>query len=672
MTLLPCYTSTDPRPALVPQRGTCQNSGSVNLGTLLSFAALLLQVWMGAFFAVVGRAPGWSRARLYMFVAFTAACYSAVDILFSIEGLPMVTVTLIGDLNFLFAALHVSAWVVVSEADPSRPLSALLLRYRILIAVTVLLGLLAVIPGVAMRSVHILVEVPSLGVTYRQPITTLYGDLAMGWFLLTLLIPFRRFVRDLGQRRPHALVRVLGFAVYFACVFDELLVTSGKIKFLYLADLGLLGIVVSLMIETLQKVLRDAVALKEATARLQSEVSDRTFERDEAREALIVAERHVALGQLAAGVGHEINNPLTYVRGNLEHVCRVSKHGVLGRDETLLLEEALAGTKQIQRVVGDLRAYVVPSAEQGAPVDVREELEAAIKLVSAKVGLATQITRDYVEHGLVLADAPRLRQVFVNLLINAALAIQEAEPRDPQLGLRIWMRGALEVAIEIRDNGVGIPERDVARLGQPYFSTRLQRGATGLGLFVSRGILESLGGRLEFESELNRGTTARLLLPTLGSSRVPVSSPPTSGGLPPSSLSLAARAYVPKVLVVDDDPSVARAIARQLGGAEVTIAHFGCTAIERLLAGAPVDLVLCDVMMPGESGQDVYETVAAARPDLLEKIVFVTGGATSPQIAEFLAKDGIRYLNKPVKRSDLDALLRSRSRASVLVDLASR
>ena len=643
----------------------------MNLGTLLSFAAFLLQVWMGVFFAVVARAPGWSRARLYTLVAFTAACYSAVDILFSLEAVPMATVTVIGDLNFLFAALHVSAWVVLSEAHPSRPLSALSRRFQILIAITVLMGLLAVIPNVAMRADYIRVDVPSLGVTYRQPKTTLFGDLAMAWFLLMLLIPFRRFVRDLGRRQPHALVRVIGFTIYFACAIDELLVTSGKIKFLYLADLGLLGIVVSLMVETLQKVLRDAAALKEATERLQVEVSDRTFERDEAREALIVAERHVALGQLAAGVGHEINNPLTYVLGNLEHVCRALKTGAMGPEEALLLEEALVGTRQIQRVVGDLRAYVVPSPEQRAPVEVSEELETALKLAAAKVGLATKITRDYADHGLVLADPHRLRQVFLNLVLNASLAIREARQQAPRLDLRIWMNGPREVAIEITDNGVGIPEPHVSRLGQPYFSTRLDRGGTGLGLFVSRGILESLGGRLEFESKVHRGTTARLLLPTLGSSCVPVPEPPASDEQLPSLLSRAAAAYVPRVLVVDDDPSVARAIARQLDGAEVTVAHFGCAAIDRLIGGEPVDLVLCDVMMPGESGRDVYEAVASARPDLLDKLVFVTGGATNPQVAEFLAQDRVRYLNKPVKRSELDALLRSRSRAAAVAAVAS-
>jgi signal transduction histidine kinase/ActR/RegA family two-component response regulator len=644
----------------------------VNLGTLLSFAALLLQVWMGVFFFFVARAPGWSRARLYTVVAFTAACYSAVDMLFSIEGLPMTTVTLIGNLNFLFAAMHVSAWVVLSETDPSRPFATLSRRYRVLISITVLLGLVATVPGVAMISDYILVEVPALGVTYRQPKTTLYGDLAMAWFMLTLLIPFRRFVSDLRRRQPHARIRVLGFAVFFACVFDELLVTSGKLDFLYLADLGLLGIVVTLMIETLQKVLHDAVALKEASQRLQVEITDRTFERDEARDALIVAERHVALGQLAAGVGHEINNPLTYVRGNLEHVCAALKRRGATAEDAQLLQEALDGTQQIQRVVADLRAYVVPGAEPRGPVDVREELEAAIKLATAKLGIATRVTRDYAQHELVLGGAHRLRQVFLNLVLNAGQAIQDARPRDPRLDLRLWMSGELELTIEVTDNGVGIPEGDLARLGEPYFSTRTDRGGSGLGLFVTRGILESLGGRLEFERQPAGGTTARVVLPTLGSRAAISAPPPAPDERRTSSLSLAAAAHVPKVLVVDDDPSVARAIARQLRGAEVTVAHYGRVAIERMLGGEPFDLVLCDVMMPGESGRDVYEAIASTRPDLLDRLVFVTGGATIPQIAEFLAQDGVRYLNKPVQRSEIDALLRSRARAAALAARSAR
>jgi signal transduction histidine kinase/ActR/RegA family two-component response regulator len=651
---------------MTPLSGVVPWKVDVNLGTLLSFSALLLQVWMGVFFFVVARAPGWSRARLYTLVAFTAACYSAVDMLFSIEGLPMTTVTLIGDLNFLFAALHVSAWVVLSEADPNRPLETLSTPYRILISITILLGLGGVIPGVAMISDHILVEVRSLGVTYRQPKTTLYGDLTMAWFMLTLCIPFRRFVGDWRRRQPHARIRVLGFAVYFACAIDELLVTAGTIEFLYLADLGLLGIVVTLLIETLQKVLNDAVALKEASQRLQLEVSDRTFERDEAREALIVAERHVALGQLAAGVGHEINNPLTYVRGNLEHVCAALKERTANPEDLQLLQEALDGTQQIQRVVADLRAYVLPGVEPRGPVNVREELEAALKLATAKIGIGTRITREYAEHGLVLGGAHRLRQVFLNLILNAGQAIQDGRPNEPRLHVRIWTSAPLELTLEVTDNGRGITEGDLARLGEPYFSTRTDRGGTGLGLFVTRGILESLGGRLEFESQPGQGTTARVVLPTLqgqGASSLP---PPASDGQRTSSLSLAARAHVPRVLVVDDDPSVARAIARQLRGAEVTIAHSGRVAIERMLGGDPFDLMLCDVMMPSESGRDVYEAIAATRPDLLDRLVFVTGGATIPQIAEFLAQDGVRYLTKPVQSTALEGLLRSRSRAAVL------
>lgn len=633
----------------------------MNLGTLLSFAAFLLQFWMGVFFAVIARAPGWSRARIYTLLALSAACFSAINILFSVEWLPLETIRVLGSLNFFFAALHVSAWLVVSAAEPERPLRSLPTRFRWLVGLTLLFGLVAAVPSISTSSEFTRVEVPALHVTYRQPHITVYANAFVGWLLLMLLVPFTRFVRSALRGDHHARVRVIGFSVYFLCALDEVLVTSGVIEFLYLADVGLLAMVVTLMIETLRQVMRDAEALKRAGEQL-------TQERDQAREALIIAERHAALGQFAAGIGHEINNPLTYVRGNLEHVQRSLLAGNLGPDALPLLEEAITGAEQIQRVVGDLRSYVLPSTERREPVDVSEELEAALKLASTEIGMTTQVDRDYDEHELVLADSHRLRQVFVNLLLNAGIAIRQAKPAEPRLRVRVWMSDALELTVEIRDNGVGVPEAALKRLGEPYFSSRLDRGGSGLGLFVSRGILESLGGRLSFESKLGLGTTARVTLPTLGSTRVPVSVRQPSPSSQPQATSnraaLAAALQGPvRVLVVDDDPSVARAIARQLGGAEVSVAHYGRAAIERLLVGEPVDLVLCDVMMPGESGRDVYEAVAAARPELLHKLVFVTGGATIPEIAEFLAQKGVRHLSKPIQRAELDALLKSRALA---------
>jgi signal transduction histidine kinase/CheY-like chemotaxis protein len=610
---------------------------------------------MGGMFVVVARAPGWQRARLFALIAFSAAFYAAIDVLFSLPWLDPETVRHAGVLNFFLASVHCSAWVVVTFSSAERPWGDLPRRLKLLVSAAVFLGALALIPGVATSPGFMVIRVPSLGVVYRQAHTTLYADLLAAGMLVLLTLPFARFVRDLRRGEPDALVRVAGFSVFFACCVGETLVANGLIQFIYLGDVGFLAIVLTLLVETLRRVMRDARALELLGQDLKQQVSRRTFERDEAREALAVAERHAALGQLAAGVGHEINNPLTYIRANLEHLKAAVQGGSPPADTLELLDDALVGTKQIQRVVADLRSYALPSVEQRQALELGEVFESALKLVSHEVGPGTTVIWERSRTHPVLADPVRLRQVLVNLLLNAALAVRDAKRAEPRLTLRTGMNAA-EVYAEIEDNGVGIPTSALGRLGEPYFSTRLERGGTGLGLFVARGIVDALGGRLEFESSVGRGTTARVVLPAEGQpALVRPGSGPTEQVLESSAQPRRDERW--RVLVVDDDPAVARAIARQLTGLDVTIAPNGRAAVQRLFHGEPVDLVLCDVMMPGGSGQDVYDAVAEQVPELLRKLVFITGGATVPEVATFLRRDGVRHLPKPFERAAFDSLL---------------
>lgn len=629
----------------------------MNLATLISFTASLLLFCMGGMFVVVARAPGWQRARLFTLIAFSAALYAAVDVMFSLPWLDPELVRGTGVLNFFLASVHCSAWVLVAFSSPERPWGDLPRRLKLVVSLAVLLGAIALIPGVATTPGFMEVRVPWLGVAYRQAHTSLYADVLAAGMLVLLTLPFARFIRDWRRGEPDALVRVIGFSVFFVCGVGEALVGSGLVQFIYLGDLGFLAIVLTLLVETLRRVMRDARALELLGQDLAQQVSRRTFERDEARDALAVAERHAALGQLAAGVGHEINNPLTYIRANLEHLKAAVQAGSPPADTLELLQDALVGTKQIQRVVADLRSYSLPSVEQRQRLELGEVFATALKLVSHEVGPGTAVIWERSRTEPVLADPVRLRQVLVNLLLNAAIAVRDANRGEPRLTLRTGINGAGEVYAEIEDNGVGIPTSALGRLGEPYFSTRLERGGTGLGLFVARGIVDALGGRLEFESSVGRGTTARVVLPAEGQ---PAVARPGSGPTEqvPESAAQPRRAERWRILVVDDDPAVARAIARQLTGMDVSIAPNGRAAVQRLFHGEPVDLVLCDVMMPGGSGQDVYDAVAEQVPELLRKLVFVTGGATVPEVATFLRRDGVRHLPKPFEREAFDRLLK--------------
>jgi len=475
--------------------------------------------------------------------------------------------------------------------------------------------------------------------------------------LLVLSLPFSKFWSAYRRGERDAGVRVLGFAVFFACGIVEVLVTNGLISFLYLGDVGFLAMVLTLLIESLRRVMRDARELEALGRDLARQVDSRTQERDEARDALVHAERQAALGRLAAGVGHEINNPLTYIRGNLEYLEQHLQGGAIPADSLEVLQDALVGTKQIQRVVADLRSYALPASEKHELIELCDVLEAAVKLTAPELRHVAKIQLELPEVRPVLADSVRLSQVFVNLLLNAAHAVKDAKRSEPLIVVRARENEQRELVVDVEDNGVGVAPAALARLGEPYFSSRADRGGTGLGLFVAQGIVSSFGGSLVFRSELGRGTTVTLTIPSADSASMKVA--------PPSAVQqLAARGSRPeldatkrRVLLVDDDPAVARAISRLLFDMEVSIANGGKEALQQLAHATELDVVLCDVMMPGISGQDVYEAVAVTWPALLPKLIFLTGGATIPEVAAFLRRPGIRYLNKPFDREAFEALL---------------
>ena len=612
---------------------------------------------MGGMFLVIGRAPGWERSRLSTLIALSAALYAAVDVVFSLHGLSPEVIRLTGVANFFLAAVHCSAWVVYAFATPTRPLASLARPLKLLVLVTVVLGLVAMVPGVATTDHIRTIEIPRLGVVYRQFATTPYADALSTWLLLVLCLPFSKFWAAYRRGERDAGVRVVGFGVFFACGIVEVLVTNGWISFLYLGDLGFLAMVLTLLIESLRRVMRDARELEALGRDLARQVDSRTQERDEARDALVHAERQAALGRLAAGVGHEINNPLTYIRGNLEYLEQHLQGGDVPGDSLEVLQDALVGTKQIQRVVADLRSYALPASEKRELVELGDVLEAAVKLTAPELRHVAEVQLELPKVRPILADAVRLSQVFVNLLLNAAHAIKEAKRADPLIVVRARENEFRELVVDVQDNGVGIAAAALARLGEPYFSSRADRGGTGLGLFVAQGIVSSFGGSLEFRSELGHGTTVTLTIPSADSATMKAAPASAVEQLATRSSRSELDATRRRVLLVDDDPAVARAISRLLSDMDVSIANGGKEALQQLALGTELDCVLCDVMMPGVSGQDVYEAVAVTWPALLPKLIFLTGGATIPEVAAFLRLPGIRYLSKPFDRQAFVALL---------------
>jgi signal transduction histidine kinase/CheY-like chemotaxis protein len=622
----------------------------VNLATLISLGAAFLQLGAGLVFLAIAGAPGWAKARLFAMLALTAGLYSAVDVAFSLHSVSTQTILLLGPINFFLATLHSSTWVVYAFAEPERPWQTLRHRYRVVVALTLLWGAMALLPHTVIRTSIRTVEVAWLGVTYRQPETSPFGDFLSVWFLLVLTLPLGRFIGDALRREPGAGVKIGGFVFFFFSMVMEALVADGVVQFLSLSDIGFLAIVGVVLIEALRQITGDAQRLQALGVQLEAQVEVRTRERDDALGALAHAERLAALGQLAAGVGHEVNNPLAVVKASVEFLLEPS--GTASEREEAL-EDALSGVERIRRVVKDLRVYSLPSTESQSAVEIPDALRSALKVAAHRLRHVATLKEELAPTQPVLAEPVRLSQVFTNLLVNAAQSFEGMDgSAEHVVTLRAFMSGPREVCVEVRDNGVGIPEASLRRLSEPYFSSRTSRGGSGLGLFVTRGIVTACRGRLEFDSQVGKGTVARVFLPTVERSH---DSAPSLGVVPSPPLRTESTRH--RVLVVDDEPAIVRIVTRLLREYDVQAAFSADEGLARIAVEGPFDVILCDLMMPGRTGIDVHAELRRSDPNLAGKMVFMTGGAVTPATAAFLERDDIVHVHKPFEAEALSAIL---------------
>jgi PAS domain S-box-containing protein len=393
---------------------------------------------------------------------------------------------------------------------------------------------------------------------------------------------------------------------------------------------------------------------------------------------LLLADRLASVGTLAAGVAHEINNPLAYLMTNLDLVATrrlpelVARLRAMGgpdagagpaaeiADEITRCVEridvAREGAERVRDIVRDLRTFTrTADDEQRLPVDVRRVLDASVNLAWNEIRHRARLVREYDEVPPVLASEARLGQVFLNLLVNAAQALQVGGAADHTIRVRTMLDDAGQVVTEVSDTGPGIPAEVRERIFDPFFTTKPVGVGTGLGLWICQGIVASLGGHITASSPPGGGATFRVALPAAADLesadvRAPRATPPETTH--------------PRhhLLVVDDEAALGRTLAIALSDAfDVTTATSGRAALERLSSGEPVDLVLCDLMMPDVSGMDVYARVVAERPELAGRFVFVTGGAFTDRARTFVDEVGAPVVQKPFRLEALVELLRQRA-----------
>jgi len=388
-------------------------------------------------------------------------------------------------------------------------------------------------------------------------------------------------------------------------------------------------------------------------------------EYNERRERLALADRLASLGTMAAGVAHEINGPLTFVMLGLEWLERHIDAGRLEGDRPREAETSPAdgtaedgsvrerlraiadGVSRIQRIVRDLKGFTRKDDLDGT-ADVASALDGALRLAAAEIRQRGKVERTYAPVPPVRGSVVRLGQVFSNLIVNAAHALPEEPTAERTIHVRTALAADGRVAIEIADSGRGIAPHHVPHLFEPFFTTKPVGQGTGLGLWICHEIVKELGGELVVESELGKGSTFRVLLPC-AEARAAAKAPPTHAPPPPRA----------RILVIDDEPNLARTLAILLNDHTVEVAIGGAAGLTRLERDTELDLVLCDLMMPEITGMDVYAEVCARWPALAPRFVFMTGGAFTPRARAFLATCERPHLEKPFRAESVRELLRA-------------
>jgi len=237
-------------------------------------------------------------------------------------------------------------------------------------------------------------------------------------------------------------------------------------------------------------------------------------ERRDIEKQLMFADRMASMGTLAAGVAHEINNPLAYVMTNLELAVARLRKAAADMTTIAALEDALTGASRMRDIVRDLKMFSRGDDENHGPVDMRRVVEFAVGIAAREIECRARLVRDLNDVPPVVGSESRLSQVFVNLLVNAAQSIAEGDTANNEV--RVSLRAVADntIAVEIRDTGCGIPRENLARVFDPFFTTKPVGVGTGLGLSICHGIVSDHGGEVTVESQPGRGTTFTVHLPT--------------------------------------------------------------------------------------------------------------------------------------------------------------
>jgi two-component system, NtrC family, sensor kinase len=365
---------------------------------------------------------------------------------------------------------------------------------------------------------------------------------------------------------------------------------------------------------------------------------------------LQLSERMASVGTLAAGVAHEINNPLAYISSNLTFLAELLEQeefsGGQRAEMREAVQESLEGARRVRFIVQDLKSFSRSDDESRGPIDVHRVIQGGIRLVRNELEHQARLTQDLAPVPPVLGNEPRLGQVIINLLVNAVQALPPGRTvQDNRIHVEAWHESGW-VFIEVEDNGQGMSPEVQRHIFDPFFTTKPVGVGTGLGLSICNTILQSMGGFIDVESTPGVGSTFRLRLPVL----VAPGTDPGAAPEPPQPQKGPRR----RVLLIDDEPSVGAAVRRLLRAYhEVHFVQDAHEALQLILRGEHYDAILCDVMMKGMSGVDFILELESRAPELVRHTGLLSAGLFSEQARAFIASRELNFLRKPFEREGL-------------------
>ena len=379
------------------------------------------------------------------------------------------------------------------------------------------------------------------------------------------------------------------------------------------------------------EVIKCVYLMSDITKRVEAEVKEKVLQQE-----LNLTSRLASIGEVAAGITHEINNPLTSVIAFAQMLTQMD----VPEDVREAVEVINDGANRIAGIVEKLLTFARRYRPDKEYVDINTIVTRVVEMRSYEmrnnnVAVTMHLIPDLPQ---TMANIGQLQQVFLNIIINAEQAIAGAhEGREISIKTE---RVDSNIRVSITDDGPGIPEDNIDKIFDPFFTTKDEDGGTGLGLSISYGIIKEHSGKIYAKSVLGKGATFIIDLPIIAETKQPEIAEPSSEE--PAQVTKA------KIMVVDDEPHICQALDRLLSQAEhkvetVTSAQM---ALQRL-NNEKYDLILLDIKMPGMDGIEFYNHIKEIDPSLQRKVVCITGDIISARNRAFLNESGIPYIIKP-------------------------